>query len=137
MYTRPNFEYVFFFSIQIQGSVHVSGDLFGASSSLQVDMNMVEEAVKTGKTFGSNTKTLTTGTDQVPEPIGLMLMPIHEAFSSYFYQNLDQEVLGNCPKSFTETHLEKLKANVKKLLKKYPQLKGAKRPVGEMFCFCR
>ena len=64
-----------------------------------------------------------------------MLTPIHEAFSFYFYQNLDQQVLGSCPKSFTETHLEKLKANVKKVLKKYPQLKGAKRPVGKMFCF--
>ena len=35
--------------IQIEGSVHVSGDLFGASTSLQVDMNMVKEEVKSGK----------------------------------------------------------------------------------------
>lgn len=113
----------------------MAGDLFGASTSLQVDMNKVKEEVQAGETFGSNTKTLTTGTDQVPEPIGLRLTPIHEAFSFYFYQNLDQQVLGSCPKSFTETHLEKLKANVKKLLKKYPQLKGANTPVGKMFCF--
>ena len=115
--------------------MHAAGDLFGTSSSLQVNMNMVKQAVSEGKTFGSNEKKISTGTDEVPEPIGLTLMPIHEAFSFYFYENLDKQVQDNCPKSFTESRLEKLKANVKKLLKKYPQLKGAKRPVGKMFCF--
>ena len=64
----------------------------------------------------------------MPEPIGIKLVLITEAFDSAFYSVLDQEWSTQCVHS--NSLLKERKAAVRRALNEYPRLKNAVKPVG-------
>jgi len=107
--------------LQIASSVSVEGEFLGFSGSFSVDMNMVRNFVKSGAKFGSDKLVFTSGGPDLPEPIGLKLVPIDVALKENFYKSLDQQKWSQCIPL-----LEKLRLNAKNALKDYPRLKNAK-----------
>ena len=107
--------------LQIASSVSVEGEFLGFSGSFSVDMNMVRNFVKSGAKFGSDKLVCTSGGPDLPEPIGLKLVPIDVALKENFYKSLDQQKWSQCIPL-----LEKLRLNAKNALKDYPRLKNAK-----------
>jgi len=63
----------------------------------------------------------TSGGPDLPEPIGLKLVPIEVAFKEDFYKGLDQQKWSQCI-----SLLGKLRLNAKNALKDYPRLRNAK-----------
>ena len=106
--------------LQIASSVSVEGQYGDFSASLSVDMNMVRESVKSGAKFGSHKMVFTSGGPDLPEPIGLKLVPIEVAFKGNFYKGLDQQKWSQCI-----SLLGKLRLNAKHALKEYPRLRNA------------
>ena len=82
---------------------------------------MVRNSVKSGAKFGSHKMVFTSGGPDLPEPIGLKLVPIEVAFKEDFYKGLDQQKWSQCI-----SLLGKLRLNAKNALKDYPRLRNAK-----------
>ena len=128
-FNRINTYFNSFYS-KIQNSVEASGSYAGFSASLKVDIGKVEESIKSGAKFGSDSVELKSGGPDLPEPIGLKLVPIYETFDAYFYSFPDQQPSPPCAHS--QQFLETRKAHVKKLFDEYPQLKGVSEAVGKI-----
>jgi len=120
-FKSSNTEFTKFVMENIASSVSVEGEFLGFSGSFSVDMNMVRNFVKSGAKFGSDKLVCTSGGPDLPEPIGLKLVPIDVALKENFYKSLDQQKWSQCIPL-----LEKLRLNAKNALKDYPRLKNAK-----------
>ncbi|KAJ7378963.1 hypothetical protein OS493_019662 [Desmophyllum pertusum] len=77
--------------------------------------------------FGEHKVVFNSGGPDMPEPIGLKLVPIYEAFDVNFYTVLDQQISARCVHS--QSFVGARKNHVKKALKEYPRLKNAMVPV--------
>ena len=82
-------------------------------------MERISESVDEVGRFGEVFQKLTSGSDEMNEPIALTLLPIHVAFDAHFYKALTLRF--SC--RHTEEFLEKRKKHIKKILCKYPVLK--------------
>ena len=89
-------------------------------------MNMVRNSVKSGAKFGSHKMVFTSGGPDLPEPIGLKLVPIDVALKETFYKGLDQERWSQCL-----SLIKKLRLNAKNAFKAYPRLKNARTVKGK------
>ena len=78
--------------------------------------------------FGEHRIVLTSGGMDMPEPIGLKLVPIYEALESYFYVVSDGGTGSPC--KHTTLLLRGRQDNLQRILKEYPRLKRSKTPVG-------
>lgn len=87
-----------------------------------------------GTKFGHNKVEFKSGGPNLPEPIGLKLVPIYEAFGDYFYTLINQRNSARCLSS--SSLLRRRKMHVQKALNEYPRLKNAKNPVGELKFNC-
>ena len=63
-------------------------EFLGFSSSLKVDMERISESIDEVGRFGEVFQKLTSGSDEMNEPIALTLLPIHVAFNAHFYKAL-------------------------------------------------
>ena len=72
---------------------------------------------------------LTAGGSDLPEPIRVQLMPMYKAVQYDFFKHLKKPLLLGC--DFAQSIEEKSK-NVERILKEYPNLKGAKFPEGKI-----
>ena len=97
-----------------------SGEYLGYKASLSVDMSKVKESMTKETSFGENKKVFTSGGADMPEPIGLKLLPISRAFDASLYEALEYKC----------NNLAQRKSNVLQLFTKYPGLKNAKTPEG-------
>ena len=100
----------------------------GFSASLKVDVNGFKESMSKDSKFGEHKVVFKSGGPNMPEPIGLKLVPIAEAFDPAFYSVLDQQKSARCVHS--NSLLKARKAAVIRALKEYPGLKKAVKPVG-------
>ena len=100
----------------------------GFSGSLKVDINAFKESMAKDSKFGENKVVFKSGGPNLPEPIGLKLVPITEAFDSAFYSILDKLWSARCVHS--NSLLKERKASVIRALKEYPRLKNTAKPVG-------
>ena len=82
-------------------------------------MERISESVDEVGRFGEVFQKLTSGSDEMNEPIALTLLPIHVAFNAHFYKALTLRF--SC--RHTEEFLEKRKKHINKILCKYPRLK--------------
>lgn len=107
----------------------MSGSYLGYKASLKVDVKAFKESMSQGTKFGEHKVVFKSGGPEMPEPIGLRLVPIFEAFDVNFYEILDQHQSSRC------VHFSSLlmtrKVHVEKALKNYPRLKKAEKPVGK------
>lgn len=83
-----------------------------------------------GTKFGENKVVLTSGGPNLPEPIGLKLVPIYEAFDVNFYTVLDKHQSTRCVHS--SSLLRTRRNHVQKAFREYPRLKKVIKPVGKM-----
>jgi len=60
-------------------------------------MNMVRNSVKSGAKFGSHKMVFTSGGPDLPEPIGLKLVPIDVALKGDFLQRPGSEAVVTMP----------------------------------------
>ena len=100
----------------------------GFKASLKVDMKKFRESMSESTKFGEQKVVFNSGGPDMPEPIGLKLVPIYEAFDVNFYTVLDQQISARCVHS--QSFVGARKNHVKKALKEYPRLKNAMVPVG-------
>ena len=92
-------------------------------------MERISESVDEVGRFGEVFQKLTSGSDEMNEPIALTLLPIHVAVNAHFYKALTLRF--SC--RHTEEFLEKRKKHINKILCKYPRLKKAFRAIGKSF----
>ena len=100
----------------------VSGGYLGFSASLKVDVSKLKESTTDTTEFTENTVKFTSGGPEMPEPIKLKLMPIHNAVEESFFSVLDQE--------YQCENLAQRKGNLKRILQEYPQIKDVSEPQG-------
>ena len=101
----------------------------GYKASLKVDVKVFKESMSQGTKFGEHKVVFKSGGPDLPEPIGLKLVPIDEAFDVNFYSVIDAHQSTRCAHS--DSLLRTRKANVQEALKEYPRLKKAQIPVGK------
>ena len=92
------------------------------SSSLKVDVSKFKESTTDTTKFTENTVKFRSGGPDMPEPIKLKLMPIHNAVEESFFSVLDQEY--HCE------NLARRKGNLQRILQEYPQIKDVSEPQG-------
>ena len=115
---------------QSESSVSVSGNYLGYKASLKVDVKAFKESMSQGTKFGEHKVVFKSGGPDLPEPIGLKLVPIDEAFDVNFYEVIDQHQSSRCVHS--DSLLRTRKVHVQKALEEYPRLKKAQTPVGKL-----
>ena len=113
----------------MENSVSVSGGYMGFKASLKVDMKKFKESMSDKTEFGEHKVSFTSGGVDMPEPIGIRIVPIYEAFDVSFYAKLDHQNSARCVHSseLVGTRRE----HVKKALEEYPKLKKAEVPTGK------
>ena len=93
-------------------------------------MSKVRDQMTQESKFGEHKIVLTSGGMDMPEPIGLKLVPVDEAMNIYFYAEADSRSMSPC--QHTESLLRARKYNLQRIFKEYPRLKGVKEePVGK------
>jgi len=97
------------------------------TSSLSVNMEKFREQMSEDTKFGEHRIVLTSGGMDMPEPIGLKLVPVYEALESYFYVVSDGR--SGLPCKHTTSLLRDRQDNLQRILKEYPRLKRSKTPV--------
>ena len=110
----------------------MSGNYLGYKASLKVDIKAFKESMSQGTKFGEHKVVFKSGGPDLPEPIGLKLVPIDEAFDVNFYEVIDQHQSSRCVHS--DSLLRTRKVHVQKALEEYPRLKKAQTPVGKLNC---
>ena len=104
----------------------VGGGFGGYSASLSVNVETFKESMNQNTKFGSSKKVYKSGGPDMPSPIRIKLEPTCNALRvAFFKKHLQQH--PNC--NFNVQVLSRLKNNIEKVFKAYPQLKrGRKRP---------
>ena len=100
----------------------------GFSASLKVDVNVFKESMSKDSKFGEHKVVFKSGGPNMPEPIGIKLVPITEAFDSAFYSVLAKQWSAQCVHS--NSLLKERKAAVIRALNEYPLLKRTVKPAG-------
>ena len=106
----------------------MSGSYLGFSASLKVDVNVFKESMSKNTRFGEHKVVFKSGGPNLPEPIGIKLVPITEAFDPAFYSVLDKRSSARCVHS--NSLLKARKTAVIRALNEYPRLKKAVKPIG-------
>ena len=106
----------------------MSGSYKGFSASLKVDINAFKESMSMDTKFGEHKVVFESGGPNLPEPIGIKLVPITEAFDPAFYSVLDKRSSARCVHS--NSLLKARKTAVIRALNEYPRLKKTVKPVG-------
>ena len=78
--------------------------------------------------FGEHKVVFESGGPNLPEPIGIKLVPITEAFDPAFYSVLDKQSSARCVHS--NSLLKARKTAVIRALNEYPRLKKTVKPIG-------
>jgi len=126
-FKSSNTEFTKYAMKNIVNSVSLSGSYLGYSASLKVDVNAFKESMSEGTKFGENKVVLTSGGPNLPEPIGLKLVPIYEAFDVNFYTVLDKHQSTRCVHS--SSLLRTRRNHTQKAFREYPRLKKVIKPV--------
>ena len=92
-------------------------------------MERFREEMSEDTKFGESKITLTSGGMDMPEPIGLRLIPIYEAMSKSFYV-ASASARTALPCQHTDSLLNSRRKNLKTILRDYPRVKRVKKPVG-------
>ena len=95
-------------------------------------MKKFRESMSDKTQFGENKQVLTSGGEDMPEPIAIKLVPIDVAMQTTFFRSLNRAAPQGC--AFTAALLASKRAAVKKALVEYPKKKGAIKPVGRKAC---
>ena len=93
-------------------------------------MKKFRESMSESTKFGEHKVKFSSGGPDLPEPIGLKLVPIYEAFDANFYTTLDEQESTRCAHS--QGLVSTRKNHVKRALKEYPRLKKAVKPFGAL-----
>lgn len=111
-------------ALGLQGgsSVSNSGQYGAYSASLKVDISKLKTSSTDTAKFAENTVKFRSGGPDMPEPIKLKLMPIHNAVEDSFFSVLDQK--------YRSENLAQRKGNLKRILQEYPRIKHVSEPQG-------
>ena len=99
-----------------------SGQYGAYSASLKVDISKLKTSSADTAKFAENTVKFTSGGPDMPEPIQLKLMPIHNAVKDSFFSVLDRK--------YRCENLAQRKGNLKRVLQEYPRIKHVFEPQG-------
>lgn len=94
----------------------------GFSASLSVDIKRFKESDTDTASFTENKMVFSSGGRDLPEPIGLQLIPIDNAVEDGFFRVLDQR--------YRCQSLAQRRSNVKRILREYPKIEGISKPQG-------
>lgn len=103
-----------------KSSVSASGQYGAYSASLKVDVSKLKKSSADTANFTENTVKFRSGGPDMPEPIKLNLMPIHNAVEDSFFIVLDRE--------YRCENLAQRKGNLKRILQEYPRIKHVSEP---------
>ena len=92
-----------------------SGGYLGFSSSLSFDVDKFKQFMSDASKFTENKVIFSSGGPDLPEPIGVKLIPIHNAIDDSYFSTLDKRYQCN--------NLAQRRRNVQKVLKEYPRIK--------------
>lgn len=93
-------------------------------------MDKFKEQMTEDTKFGEHKIVLTSGGMDMPEPIGLKLVPVYEAMHTNFYVVEDSRSMSPC--QHPDSLLRSQKSNLQRILKEYPRLKRTTSPVGKL-----
>lgn len=103
----------------------MSGSYMGFSGSIKVDMTKFKESMSENTKFGENKVVFRSGGDDLPEPIGVKLVPIGEAFNDNFFASVKEQSNSQCFRDIVRK-----RGNMIKALHAYPKMKRAVEPKG-------
>ena len=92
----------------------------GSRSYVSVDIKKFTESNTDSTNFTENKVVFSSGGQDLPEPIGLQLIPIDNAVEDSFFSILDQR--------YRCKNLAQRRDNVKRILRKYPGIFGVPEP---------
>lgn len=104
----------------VGSSVSSSGRYGAYSTSLKVDVSKLRTSSTDAAKFTENTVKFRSGGPDMPEPIKLKLMPIHNAVEDSFFSVLDRK--------YRCENLAQRKGNLKRILQEYPWIKHVYEP---------
>lgn len=104
-----------------------SGGYMGFSASVTLDVSKFQESVTDASKFAENKVEFSSGGPDLPEPIGLKLIPIPNAITDSFFSTMSQ--------SYRCEHLDQRRSNVQRVLREYPNVKGVSPPQGMISLF--
>ena len=108
------------FSIQNSLGISASASYGGASGSLSLDLNSLDQSVDESTNIGESLTKFTIGSKGVPLPISTELVPITEALEDVFW---DADEM---------TEISQKRTNLEKALTDYPDNKGAYVDAGKL-----
>ena len=87
---------------------------------MSVDIKKFKESNTDSTNFTENKVVFSSGGQDLPEPTGLQLIPIHIAVEDSFFSVLDQQ--------YRCKNLAQIRDNVKRILREYPGIFGVAEP---------
>ncbi|XP_071507091.1 uncharacterized protein [Diadema antillarum] len=122
--TRENF--VHYAESNVDESVNFKNNLIpGYRGAIEVDVEVFERGLTAGMKFGSQTSTFATGGEDLPEPIAVFLIGMHEVFEEDYWMLFDDYVKrGLCSSSWIQD-LDTYQSNVEAALNGYAEWKNA------------
>ncbi len=99
-----------------------SGGYGRFDASLTVDVNRFKESMSDTSKFTENKVEFTSGGDNLPEPIGVKLLPIHSVIKESFFSALEDK--------YRCENLEQRRNNVERVLQVYPEIEKVTAPQG-------
>ena len=96
---------------------------------MSVDIKKFKESNTDSSSFTENKVVFSSGGQDLPEPIGLQLIPIHNAVEDSFFSILDQR--------YRCKNLAQRRDNVKRILREYPEISGVAEPQHSDLAFAR
>lgn len=112
--------------LQVGSSVSVCRGFAGFGASLKFNVSKLKKSSTDTAKFTENTVKFTSGGPDMPEPIKLKLMPIHNAVEDSFFIVLDRK--------YRCENLAQRKGNLKRILQEYPRIKHVSEPQGMTLC---
>lgn len=110
----------------VGSSVSASRGFGGFGASLKVNVSKLKKSSTDTAKFTENTVKFTSGGPDMPEPIKLKLMPIHNAVEDSFFSVLDRK--------YRCENLTQRKGNLKRILQEYPRIKHVSEPQDLELC---
>lgn len=110
----------------VGSSVSASRGFGGFGASLKVNVSKFKKSSTDTAKFTENTVKFTSGGPDMPEPIKLKLMPIHNAVEDSFFSVLDRK--------YRCENLTQRKRNLKRILQEYPRIKHVSEPQDLELC---
>eukprot|EP00057_Strongylocentrotus_purpuratus_P035074 XP_797600.2 PREDICTED: uncharacterized protein LOC593009 [Strongylocentrotus purpuratus] len=123
-------DFVHFARTEVEGSVTFRTKIItGYRGALKVDTDVFETGLSTGQKFGSHLSNFTSGGDELPEPIAVELIGMHEVFDKDFWQEYSDYIKRRLCTVDWMSNKDTIQLNMEMAMNNYADWRGAEETV--------